>query len=200
MASSFRREEAIIMGTKGTKTTGSNALRGGRPLEARVEITTPADPDAVYATLADLPTHLEWAGNRASKTARMLTMDAPEGEAKVGTEFSSTGADPMGAFADQSVVTEAVPGRIFEFVTEARQTPKRGGEPVEWTLVHRYEIASQGGGSRISYGVRITRISRLPGMLKLFGTRFAWVGMRMSSSIAKRSLRNISAVARERTK
>ena len=187
------------MGVKGVKATGSNALRGGRPLEARVEVTSQASPDAVYATLADLRTHLEWAGSRASKTARMLTMEAPAGAATVGIEFFSTGSDPMGVFADQSVVTEAVPGRVFEFVTEARQVPKRGGEPVEWTLVHRYEIAPHDDGSRISYTVRITRVSRLPGMLKLFGTRLAWIGMRMSASIAKRSLGNLSAVAQERS-
>lgn len=187
------------MGTKGTKAARANALRGGRPLEARVEVTTPAAPSAVYAALADLQAHLEWAGNRASKTARMLTMDAPDEDATVGTEFSSTGSDPMGSFSDQSVVTEAVPGRVFEFVTEAKQTPKRGGEPVEWTLVHRYEIAPQDGGSRVSYAIRITRISRLPGMLKLFGSRFAWIGMRMSASIAKKSLTNLAAVAEERS-
>lgn len=187
------------MASKGTRAGTANALRGGRPLGARVEVTTPVAPSAVYAALVDLNVHLDWAGARASKTARMLTMEAPGGDATVGTEFSSTGSDPMGRFSDQSVVTEAVPSRVFEFVTEARLTPKRGGEPVEWTLVHRYEIVPQDGGSRVSYEERITRISHLPGMLKLFGTRFAWIGMRMAASMAKKSLNNLAAVAQERS-
>ena len=48
----------------------------------------------------------------------------------------------MGTFIDTSVVTEATGPSLFEFVTEARLSTKKG-KVVEWTLVHRYEIASR---------------------------------------------------------
>jgi hypothetical protein len=153
----------------------------------------------VFATLADLESHLEWAGNRAPKKARLLMMDAPEGQAGLGTEFSSTGSDPMGSFADHSVVTEAIPGRVFEYVTEARLTPKRGGEPVEWTLVHRYEIVAHEDGSRISYTIRITRLSRVFGMLRMFRSPLVGLLMRVWASTARSTLRNLAAVSHERS-
>ncbi len=126
--------------------------------------------------------------------------EAPPGPAVAGTEFSTTGTDPMGSFADQSVVTEATPGRIFEFVTEAVLTPKGGGRPIEWTIVHRYEIAPRpGGGSRVVYGLQITRISHLPGLLRVLRTPLAPLAMKASAALAQRGLRNLIAIAEERS-
>ena len=85
-----------------------------------------ASAEAVYDTLADLRSHFEWGGERQGKKTRLLSIEAPEGPAVAGTEFETTGADPMGAFADRSVVTEASRPRAFEFVTEARLTTKKG--------------------------------------------------------------------------
>lgn len=186
------------MAIRGVHRTGQNALREGRALEARVDVTTRATPRAIYDTLADLQSHLEWAGRKQTAKTRLLTIDAPAGPATAGTEFTTTGADPMGTFSDRSVVTEASPGRVFEFVTEAALTPKRGGEPVEWTIVHRYEIAAVPEGSRISYAIRITRISRLPGMLRLLGTPLAGVVMKASASVARRGVNNLVALAEAR--
>ena len=76
----------------------------------RVEATSRASAETVYAVLADLSTHTVWAGERQGKRTRLLTIDAPAGPAVVGTEFSSTGSDPMGSFSDRSVVTEATTG------------------------------------------------------------------------------------------
>ena len=82
-----------------------------------------------------------------------LVIDAPEGPASVGTEFRSTGADAMGTFDDSSVVTEASRPRVFEFVTEARLSTKKGAV-VEWTSGHRYKIEPANRGCRVSYTIR----------------------------------------------
>ena len=114
----------------------------------------------------------------------------------VGTEFQTTGVDPMGTFADRSVVTEAAPGKAFEFVTEARLTTKKG-EAVDWTNVHRYELSSDGAGTRITYTIRIVRISRFVGMLGLFkvpGLR--GLALKASGGVAKRGVRNLAPVRR----
>jgi hypothetical protein len=178
--------------------TGANALR--QPLEGHVDASSQATPDAVYAPLATLNSHLEWAGKRQSPKMRLLTMDAPPGLAGPGTEFSTTGSDPNGTFSDCSVVTEARPGRVFEFVTESVLIPKRGGSPVEWTIVHRYEIAAVPGGCRVSYRFRITRVSRLIGPLRLLRTPFAGVLKHGWASVSRRGLRNLIDVAEESTR
>lgn len=174
--------------------TGPNALR--RAVECHAEASSAASPDAVWRALADLRQHLEWAGARRSPKMRLLTMDAPEGFAAPGTEFSTTGSDPGGTFADRSVVTEASPGRVFEFVTEAVLTPKGGGEPVAWTIVHRYEIApAPAGGSTISYRFRITRISRLMGPLRLFRSPLGGLLRKAWSALARKGLRHLASFA-----
>ena len=52
-----------------------------------------APGETVYELLADLQSHLEWAGRRQLETTRLLTMEAPPGPAGVGTEFFTTGSD-----------------------------------------------------------------------------------------------------------
>ena len=139
----------------------ANALKG--ELTVRLEEASRAPAEAVYDLLADIGSHLEWGGRRQPrKSYRLLSIDGPDGPATIGTEFRSTGADAMGEFADSSVVTEATRPGLFEFVTEARLSTKKG-KVVEWTNVHRYEIAAQPDGCRITYTVRILRISELPG-------------------------------------
>jgi len=63
----------------------------------RFEGITRAPAEAVYDVLADLPSHLDWAGDRQATTTRLLTMDAPSGPAGVGTEFRTTGSDGKAA-------------------------------------------------------------------------------------------------------
>lgn len=131
----------------------ANAL--GAELVVHLEEPSAAPPEVVYDLIADVRSHLEWAGRRQPKESfRLLFVEAPEGPASVGTEFESTGADPGGGFHDASVVTEATRPSLFEFVTEARQTTKKGAV-VEWTNVHRHEVAGTGEGCRISYRLRI---------------------------------------------
>ena len=109
-----------------------------------MEEASQAPAEVVYDLLADIGSHLEWGGRMQKKNYRLLSIQAPEGPASVGTEFSSSGADAMGTFDDSSVVTEATRPSLFEFVTEARLSTKKG-KVVEWTLVHRYEIAVRRG-------------------------------------------------------
>jgi hypothetical protein len=173
-----------------------NALT--RELLVRVEEPCRAPAGAVYGLVADLRTHLEWAGERQKRTFRLVSVEAPEGPATVGTEFATEGIDPMGRFTDSSVVTEATGPSLFEFVTEARLTTKKGAR-VDWTNVHRYEIEPDGPGCRIRYTIRIVRISQLPGSLAMFkvpGLR--GLGLKVSASYARRGLRNLARLAQER--
>ena len=186
------------MATQQKGSRRANALKG-RELRVHLEEASGAPADVVYNLLAEIGTHLEWAGTMQPKeTFRLLSIEAPEGPASVGTEFSSTGADPMGRFADSSVVTEASRPGVFEFVTEARISTKKGNV-IEWTNIHRYEIAPRAQGCRISYMLRVVRISELPGEMAMFripGLRS--LGLKISGSFARRGLRNLALLAEER--
>ena len=174
----------------------ANALK--KELVVRVEATSRADPETVYGLLADLSSHLVWAGERQAKKTRLLTIEAPPGPATVGTEWRSTGADPMGTFSDRSVVTEAVPGRALEFVTEARLTTKKG-RTSEWTSVERYDLEPAAEGSRIVSTSRVTRISELPGMVALFNVPVLRdLGLKVSAKVSRRTVRNLARLAEER--
>ncbi len=176
---------------------GANALK--QDLVVRVEASSRATTEAVYAVLADLSSHTVWAGERQRKRTRLLTIDAPAGPAGVGTEFHSTGSDPMGTFSDRSVVTEATPGKAFEFVTEARLTTKKG-IATDWTNVERYELESTVGGCRIVCTSRVTRISELPGTLGVFNVPgLRALGLAISARVSRRTVRNLARVAEERS-
>ena len=173
----------------------ANALK--KELVVRVEATSTATPKTVYGLLADLSSHLVWAGERQSKKTRLLTLDAPAGSAVVGTEWRSTGSDPMGTFSDRSVVTEAAPGKAFEFVTEAHLATRKGRSS-EWTNVERYDLEPVAGGTRIVSTSRITRISELPGMVALFNVPvLRELGLKVSAKVSRRTVRNLARVAEE---
>jgi hypothetical protein len=172
---------------------GANALK--HELVVRVEATSRVSTEAVYAVLADLASHMVWAGERQGKRTRLLKIDAPDGPATVGTEFFTTGADPMGTFSDRSVVTEATLGAAFEFVTEARLTTKKG-RTSEWTNVERYDLEPVAGGCRIVSTSRITRISELPGMVALFNVPvLRELGLKVSGKVSRRTVRNLARAA-----
>lgn len=136
--------------------------------DVRIEERSGAPAEAVHSLIADLRKHMQWAGEmQPKKNFRLVSTEAPEGEARVGTEFRTVGADPSGRFTDASVVTEATRPRAFEFVTEARLETKRG-RGVDWTNVHRYELIPDGEGTRVVYSLRIERISELRGPLVAF--------------------------------
>jgi hypothetical protein len=124
--------------------------------------TSRASPADVYDVISDMPAHLEWSGERASdETFKLLTLEAPEGRATVGTAFTSTGANYNGTFHDRSVVTEATRPATFVIETEARLERKRGRT---WTaqFTHRYDIEPLEDGSRILYTETIHRVNYVP--------------------------------------
>jgi hypothetical protein len=174
----------------------TNALK--EELVIRAEAASAATPETVYGLLADLSSHLVWAGKHQAEKSRLLTLDAPAGRAVVGTVWSSSGVDPMGTFADRSVVTEATPSRAFEYVTEARLTTKKGVIS-QWTNVVRYEVEPTAGGSRIVSTGRIVRISAMPGMLALFNVRgLRELAVKASASVSRRTVRSLARYAEER--
>jgi len=184
------------MAGQGTSGPRVNALR--KEVAVGAEATSRAPAEVVWDLLADLRSHREWGGERQKRNTRLLSLDAPEGPAKVGTEFRTQGRDPLGTFTDRSVVTEATRPSVFEFVTEAHLETKKG-KVTDWTVVHRYELEPTGAGCRIRYTVRITRISELIGALALFkvpGLRS--LGMKASAGVGKRGVRNLARLAEER--
>jgi hypothetical protein len=171
----------------------SNALK--RELRVQLEESSSASAEAVYDLLADLPSHLEWGGTAQKQSYRLLSIEAPEGPASVGSEFSSTGTDPMGRFADTSVVTEATRPRLFEFVTEADHTVRKG-RTIRWTTVHRYELVAEGRGCRIDYTIRTVRVSGLPGPLALFNVPgLRSLLLKLGRSNVRHGLRNLARMA-----
>jgi hypothetical protein len=115
-------------------------------------VRSTGSPDAVYAVLADLSTHLEWAGERApDKNFRLLTMEAPPAPATVGDRFSSTGANRLSmTFLDSSVVVAAEPGSRFGFDTESRLERKHAAT-LQARFAHRFTIVPAGEGTIIAY-------------------------------------------------
>lgn len=181
------------MGAQRTGSPAANALK--HELEARTTRDSTASPERVYDLLADLESHRIWGGEKQSKKTRLVSIEAPAGAAVVGTEFATVGADPMGEFRDRSVVTEASRATVFEFVTEARLTTKKG-KTADWTNVHRYEITPTDSGCRIDYSIRITRISELPGMLALFNVPgLSSLVMKAAAGVGKRGVTNLAALA-----
>ena len=66
-------------------------MAADRPLGYRTQtsVTSAASPQIVYDTIADLRNHLDWSGERASsETFKLLSLEAPEGPAAVGTAFT----------------------------------------------------------------------------------------------------------------
>jgi hypothetical protein len=180
------------------QTTGARANALKRELVIAAEATSRASAEQVYDVLADLRSHRIWAGDRQKKSGRLLSIEAPEGPASVGTEFTTTGSDPMGRFADRSVMTEATRPGEFEFVTEARLETKKG-EVSEWTNVHRYELTPTEQGCRVAYTLRVTRISALPGMLKLFNAPvLSGLARKAAAGVGRRGVENLVALSEER--
>jgi len=135
-------------------------------VRARASTTSRAAPEDVYDVIADLRSHLVWAGERApDPTFKLLTMEAPEGAAAVGTEFTSTGANFNGTFHDRSVVTEATRPNVFVIESRSRLDRKRGKE-WEAHFVHRYDVETDGTGSRITCSETIHPVNYVPYWLK----------------------------------
>lgn len=118
---------------------------------ARLSRMCAAPPAVVYDLLTDLRSHLRWGGSEQSSNFRLLSLQAPDGPAAVGTVFSSSGTIPMSAkrWEDRSTVTVAMRPSTFEFVTEGRVGS--GSRAMQARYVHRYEIAATKEGSLVTY-------------------------------------------------
>ena len=124
-----------------------------RPLMFRTQpsVTSTASPEAVYDVIADLRNHLMWSGERAEDDGfKMLTLDAPQGPATVGTTFTSSGSAGKDTFHDRSVVTQAMRPSVFVIETDAR-LERKNAETWEAHFSHRYDVEPNGDGSRIVY-------------------------------------------------
>lgn len=186
------------MESQGIAGRRANALKSGREIVVRAGQECKAPAEVVFDLLADLRSHLVWAGEQQGKKTRLVSMEAPAGPAAVGTEFRTAGLDPMGGFTDVSVVTEATRPHVFEFVTEAHLQTKKG-KGVDWTNVHRYELIPTGEGCRIDYAFRVTRISELPGMLGVLDVPvLSAIALKASASTVRRGLRNLARLAEQR--
>ncbi len=169
-----------------------------RPLLFRTQpsVTTTAPPEAVYDVIADLRNHLIWSGERAQDEGfKMLTLDAPDGPAMVGTSFTSSGTAGKDTFHDRSVITEATRPHRFVIETDAR-LERRRAEPWEAHFSHRYDVSRQGTGSRIVYTETVERVNYVPYWLKPgIRTIFRpWV-----NRADRKQLRNLARLAEERS-
>jgi uncharacterized protein YndB with AHSA1/START domain len=163
----------------------------------RFEQTCRAPAETVYDLLADLHSHLEWAGRRQLETTRLLTLEAPSGPATVGTEFFTTGSDgKVARWSDRSVVTEAIRPEVFEFVTEGRREGKPGSRPWLLTAVHRYQIRPAPGGCRVTYTEELTRLDGAPWVLRARG--ISRLVFRISAKYMGRGFKALLSLAEER--
>jgi len=155
-----------------------------------------APAEAVYDLLSDLQSHLEWAGRRQLETTRLLTLEAPPVPAGVGTEFVTTGSDgKVARWSDRSVVTEATRPEVCEFVTEGRREGKPGSQPWLSTAVHRYEIAPESHGCRVTYTEELTRLTGAPRVFVTPG--ISRIVFRISAKYMRRGFDGLLAMAEE---
>ena len=159
-------------------------------------VTSTAPPDAVYDVIADLRNHLVWSGELAEDEGfKMLTLDAPDGPAAVGTSFTSSGSAGKDTFHDRSVVTEASRPHLFVIETDAR-LERKSATPWEAHFSHRYDVLPEGRGSRIVYTETVERVNYVPYWLKPgIRTLFKpWV-----NRADRKQLRNLARLAEERS-
>ena len=159
-------------------------------------VTSKATPEAVFDTIVDLRAHLEWSGERASSdTFKLLELDAPDGPALVGTAFTSSGAADNGTFHDRSVVAEASRPAVFVIETDSRLDRTRGAT---WHVhfTHRYDVESEGDGSRITYTETISRVNYVPYWLK-WGVRTIF--RPYVNRADRKQLANLARLAEERS-
>lgn len=170
-----------------------------RPLMFRTQpsVTSTASQEAVYDVIADLRNHLVWSGERAQDDGfKMLTLEAPQGPATVGTSFSSSGTAGKDTFNDRSVVTQAMRPSVFVIETDAR-LERKNAETWQAHFTHRYDVEPDGGGSRIVYTETVERVNYVPYWLKPgIRTIFRpWV-----NRADRKQLRNLARLAEERSR
>ena len=156
---------------------------------------SPASPDVVFDVIADLRNHVVWSGERASdENNKLLSLEAPEGTATVGTSFTSSGTAGSDTFHDRSEVTVATRPSTFVIETDAHMDRKRG-KPWDAHFVHRYDIEPDDAGSRITYTELIERVNYVPYWLQP-GIR--WLFKIYINRADRKQLANLAGLAAER--
>lgn len=162
----------------------------------RTSVVSTAAPEAVFDVIADLRAHLEWSGERAADdTFKLLSLEASEYSASVGTTFTSAGSNFNGTFHDRSVVTEVARPSRFVVHTDARLDRKRG-RPWHVRFEHRYDIQPHGTGSQITYTETIQRVNYVPYWLKFW---IRPVSRRLIDRADRKQLENLARLAEERS-
>ena len=163
----------------------------------RTSTTSGAPPEVVFDVITDLRAHLEWSGERAEDDDfKLLAVDAPEGAAIAGTEFTSTGANFNGTFHDRSVITIADRPRVFVIDTDAHLDRKRG-KPWDVHFEHRYDIEPDGVGSRIVYTETIQRVNYVPYWLQWW---MRPLSRALINKADRKQLKNLARLAEERSR
>ena len=172
-------------------------MSGTTRLPFRASIRTSASPQAVYDVVADLSTHLRWAGEESpNRDFRLLSMDASPGPAHVGDTFASTGAAMLGAtFHDRSTVVVAEPPARFGFDTEATLQRKHART---WRaqVETRYEIEASDGGAILTHTCEIRPQNYVPWWFKAAMRRMS---IRMAERRMVAHLRNLVRLAERAT-
>ena len=105
-----------------------------------------ADPDRVFAHLADFRSHLRWESVRDG--AGLVELEVLTGRpTETGTRFRSTGKDGSFVMRDESIVTVFEPARRLRYETVS----KAAGAVILWR--HKYEIEPTGAGTRVKYAI-----------------------------------------------
>jgi len=165
---------------------------GDGTFTATMTARSSASPASVYDLLADIGSHLVWAGEQQDKRYRLTSIEAPGGQAAVGTAWTSTGLVPMSRahWEDRSTVITAERPRLFEFITEGRVAVRK---PMTATFLNRYLITPDGEGCRVTHQLRVVEV--INPMLRLrYPMRIAVLkfGVPLSSG---RGLRNLLRMA-----
>jgi polyketide cyclase/dehydrase/lipid transport protein len=172
--------------------------RNGGVYRVTVSEACEAPPEAVYDVLSDLNTHMEWGGSwHPSRTQRLQSMEAPEGPATVGVDFWSVGSTNAGSWHDRSTVTAATRPSLFEFVTNGTLKDREDLDRMFLEAIHRYEIAPEGAGSRVTYFLSATlSLQAPPGDMhpRLPAVIFGLI----VPAVIERGTRNLAAMAEER--
>lgn len=165
-------------------------------IRTRASVKCQVPPEDVYTVVSDLRNHLVWSGDRASdESFKLLSLDAPAGQAAPGTTFTSVGANFNGTFRDRSTVIEASPPHLFVIGTDARLERKRG-KRWEARFTHRYDIAPADGGSRITYTETISEVNYLPYWLQPWALL---IFRPLVNSADRKQLENLARLAEERS-
>ena len=162
----------------------------------QTSVVSKAPPEIIFDTIVDLRAHLVWSGERASDDSfKLLSLETfDDGRARVGTTFTSSGANFNGTFHDTSVVAEATRPSMFVIETDAHLDRKRG-EAWDVHFTHRYDIAPVDGGSRITYTETISRVNYIPYWLKPWFRPFTKAAINRGD---RKQLQNLARLAEER--